>query len=754
MVGGVLLVAAAVAAAVLLGRSGRSSFPEVSGFEPPLRGLLAEAIAGVEENDSAGAWGRLGMVCQAHGLHGDARRAYRKARQKAPASSRWAHLDGMAAELLSLPAEAEASYRRAHELDPQDIVAICSQARLLARRGKLAPAAALYETALTVDPTCVAALVGQGQIALREERLEEAESALQQALDHHPPCGPAHSGLASLYHRRGDAARAAFHRGWSQLGHTRIPLPDAHLTAVDALGVTYPTHLRRGRAAASAGRWPEAVEHYRQAVQSRGDLPDARYSLGVSLLQTGAVEAARRELETVAAGGERRVDALRQLARLEAKRGSMDAAHRVLDQAAVADARDPLVHVARGSFHRHANERDEALEAYEAALGIDRACAPAYEGRGAVLLDLAASRDADDVRYALEADFVVGCDGGNSFVRKTAGLALEDLSFDEPWLVVDATIDGTPSDHGLPNHPHQRCDPARPVTFVPVAGPYIRWEFMLRPGESGDEMMNDAQVSALIGEWTDPTGVRVIRRAVYDFHAVLAERWSTGRVFLAGDAAHQMPPFLGQGLCTGMRDVANLAWKLERVLRGGAPFSLLASYESERKEQARTVVQLAIQMGRIVCTQDPEAAAARDADWLSREERVISPPPFPGLGSGFFLEGAPLAGARALQAPVHDAEGEAQAVDAALGSGFGLLRRGESGALGAVASRARDAHVTGEVDVSTSRDPSGAYAAWMNAHGVDAVLVRPDRAVFGGASGDGAANALLEALDAQLSDER
>jgi 3-(3-hydroxy-phenyl)propionate hydroxylase len=136
----------------------------------------------------------------------------------------------------------------------------------------------------------------------------------------------------------------------------------------------------------------------------------------------------------------------------------------------------------------------------------------------------------------IQARYVVGCDGANSFVRKRAGLKLNDLEFDEPWLVVDAKIARSRQELGLPQLAIQLCDPARPVTFIPVAGPYIRWEFMLRPGESKEEMLRPEQVDELISKWTDPRRVEVIRMAVYDFHALLAKDWNTRRVFLAGDS--------------------------------------------------------------------------------------------------------------------------------------------------------------------------------------------------------------------------
>jgi 3-(3-hydroxy-phenyl)propionate hydroxylase len=348
-----------------------------------------------------------------------------------------------------------------------------------------------------------------------------------------------------------------------------------------------------------------------------------------------------------------------------------------------------------------------------------------------------------------QARYVVGCDGANSFVRRQAGLRLDDLEFDEPWLVVDATVRRPPGELGLPHCPLQLCDPARPVTFVPVAGPYIRWEFMLLPGEGKQDMLLPERIHSLIAEWVDPGEVEVIRSAVYDFHALVAERWNTQRVFLAGDAAHQTPPFLGQGLCTGIRDAANLAWKLEAVLRGAVSESILATYQTEREPQVRAVIELAVAMGRIICTQDRQAAAKRDADFLGRPSRELSVPPFPGLGNGFFLSGAPLAGARGLQARVRAEDGEIVRLDELVGSGFALLVRGAAvPALAVGAQAVLERFAVRILATGGSFDADGAYAAWFDEHSCDAVLIRPDRAVFGGAAGPAAASSLLLALAA------
>jgi len=389
---------------------------------------------------------------------------------------------------------------------------------------------------------------------------------------------------------------------------------------------------------------------------------------------------------------------------------------------------------------------------------------------GSELVGLA--QDAEGVTLTLrEADgggerrlrcrYVVGCDGASSPTRRLAGLPVEDLAFDEPWLVVDGTIERPPAAVGLPAIPIQRCDPRRPVTFVPVAGPHVRWEFMLLPGE-GEEMRSPERVRALVAEWMDPDAVTVIRSALYRFHALVAGRWRDGRVLIAGDAAHQMPPFLGQGMCAGIRDADNLAWKLALVLRGVVPDAVLDSYARERAPHVRAVVRLAIDLGRIICTLDPEEAAARDARMLGGTEAGTLPPGLPGLADGVLepAPGHPLRGSLALQAHVRGPDGRVALLDDVTGPGATLLRAAGAPALPA-AARETLARLGGR-EVLLAADPAaeagealvvedveGAYRAWLAEHGVGAVLVRPDHAVFGaGAAQD--APALVRCLATAL----
>ena len=266
----------------------------------------------------------------------------------------------------------------------------------------------------------------------------------------------------------------------------------------------------------------------------------------------------------------------------------------------------------------HQPSMDRALRSAAMAAGAD-----VRTGHEVVALDDADTesvslsvRATDGVESTVTARWVVGCCGARSFARKAIGVGHEDLAFDEPWLVLDVLVDGS-----NPDEPRtlQVCDPARPYTVVPMPLPRRRYEFMLLPGETADDMMNPQRIDALLSPHFPDGGVRVERAAVYTFHGLIAEHWRAGRhgrVMLAGDAAHQMPPFLGQGMCSGVRDAVNLAWKLRSVI-DGADASLLDTYQAERSPHVRTIVEAAVGFGRVICTLDPDIAAARNEGMLA-----------------------------------------------------------------------------------------------------------------------------------------
>ena len=374
-------------------------------------------------------------------------------------------------------------------------------------------------------------------------------------------------------------------------------------------------------------------------------------------------------------------------------------------------------------FHQPGFER--TLRAAAAAAGADIRL-------GVEVTDLATHDDhvvattADG--SAISAAWVVGCDGARSSIRRRCGIAVDDLRFEEPWLVLDLVLhDGVP----LPSaHALQVCDPARPHTLVPMPPPRFRFEFMLLPGEDAATIQHPDVVAALLGAWIDPSTATVERSAVYTFHGLVATRWRDGRVLLAGDAAHQMPPFLGQGMCSGIRDAANLAWKLDLVLGHGADQAIIDTYQTEREPHVRAIVEAAIGFGRIICTTDHDVAAARDAHMLAARAAegavpaggqapaqtgtptsALTPGPLVGEGGGGLSLQGTIGGDRS---------------DDVIGARFAVIARASQ----LLASPEAHAWAAiGAVLLDVEEHPG--LAGVLDLAGGDVAVVRPDRYLFG-----------------------
>ena len=362
--------------------------------------------------------------------------------------------------------------------------------------------------------------------------------------------------------------------------------------------------------------------------------------------------------------------------------------------------------------------------------------------------------DPDGEPSQVRARWVVGCDGANSLVRRHLGATVTDLGFFFDWLIVDV----------VPREPRvwdpingQLCDPARPTTVVSGGPGRRRWEFMRLPGEEIAELDTEASAWRLLEPWAlHPANATLERHAVYTFQARWVDGWWKGRMLLAGDAAHQMPPFAGQGMCSGIRDVANLAWKLDLVLAGKAADALLGTYASERIPQVRQAIESSIALGKVICVADPAAAAARDAAMIAaaRATGLTPPLPAPVMGPGLRLDGDPLAGHLFPQGEVRRGNAIGR-FDDVVGRGFTLLSPAADPAsllppdLAAFFASLDgvSAHVAPGGPV---HDVRGSYAKWFVDHGVGVVLQRPDFHVFGTAPAVDGTAALVGRLRSAL----
>ena len=309
----------------------------------------------------------------------------------------------------------------------------------------------------------------------------------------------------------------------------------------------------------------------------------------------------------------------------------------------------------------------------------------------------------------LDARYVVGCDGARSLVRHAIGSRRVDLGLHQPWLVVDLLCNpDSPRVRALPDYTVQLCDPARPMTVVNVGGERRRWEIMMMPGDDPEHLTDPDIFWPMMARWVGPGDARLERAVVYTFHSVVQEGWRKGRLLLAGDSCHQTPPFLGQGMCAGMRDAANLAWKLAAIIKDGASDTLLDTYESERLPHVRTFIELAVKLGAVLQETDAEAAAARDRRFEAGAEMFDFPQP--QLGTGCRKDAPPPVGTIFPQPRLADG----RLMDEAIGQRFAIV--GDAALLNGLPA---DAVLLPDV----GRD-------WCEQHGIGAAILRPDRYVY------------------------
>ncbi|MFG3168597.1 bifunctional 3-(3-hydroxy-phenyl)propionate/3-hydroxycinnamic acid hydroxylase [Streptomyces sp. NPDC048200] len=359
-------------------------------------------------------------------------------------------------------------------------------------------------------------------------------------------------------------------------------------------------------------------------------------------------------------------------------------------------------------------------------------------------------------REKVAARYVLGCDGGNSFVRTAIGANLHDYGFSEPWMVCDFRF-RRPAEVPCAL---QLGDPLSPTSIISLGPAHHRFSFMLDSVDDFETERDPQRVWKRVASHLTPDDADLIRVATYTFRSLIADEWRRGRVLLAGDAAHQMPPFLGQGMCSGFRDAQNLAFKLDLVLRGFASDDILDTYQSEREPHVRAVTEKGIELGHLQTLRDPERAAERDRTLLARraESAVPEPTRFPDLVDGLFTRGTGAGrGQLSVQGVVDDGT-RRDRLDQVVGGGFHLLVDEKHLAalenrrlLDDLASVGVRVIVPGErhaqhVQAAVVQDVDGIYRAWLAELDCSAVVVRPDFYVYGTASGSDAVAGLATEL--------
>ena len=386
-------------------------------------------------------------------------------------------------------------------------------------------------------------------------------------------------------------------------------------------------------------------------------------------------------------------------------------------------------------------------------------------------------KNAEGRSERLQAKYLIGCDGGNSLVRRSLGISFEGKTAPNQWIVVDIANDplSTP-------HVYLCCDPVRPYVSAALPHGVRRFEFMVMPGETEAELSKPENMRKLLAKvLPDPDRIELIRSRVYTHNARLAGRFRQGRVLLAGDAAHIMPVWQGQGYNSGMRDASNLAWKLSLVIKGLASDRLLDSYELERRDHAKAMIDLSVLAGHVLAPPKRWQGTLRDGvSWLLNYVPPVKRyfvemrfKPMPQYTRGALIvpseKGSPV-GKMFIQPKVLTDAGATVLLDEVIGENFAIIAWGCDPTWGLTAAQiaqwktlgTRFIQVLPDVqlrapsdagnDVIRVGDSTGRLREWFARGSSSIALLRPDRFLAGLATPQTlgkACNELALALNAQ-----
>lgn len=373
-------------------------------------------------------------------------------------------------------------------------------------------------------------------------------------------------------------------------------------------------------------------------------------------------------------------------------------------------------HVLREGVQRFPNV--EVLLEHE-CLRVNNAC----DGVDLMLADLRT-----DTFKRVRASYVIAAEGGSSPTRGQLGIGYSGRTYTERWVVIDTKVLKEWDAH---DRLRFHCNPTRPTVDCPTPLGHHRWEYPARTDEDEQMLLRDEEIWKVLGDQgVTPEHVEILRAVIYSHHVRVADRWRVGRVFLAGDAAHAMPPWIGQGMSAGVRDVANLCWKLAAVLRGRAPDSLLDSYQTERKPHVTEVTRRACFVGRIITERNGILAAARNhvfraltrvpgADSLLQKLTWI---PDARYREGFFADGDHAAVGWQIPQPwVTDAKGDKARLDDVVKGRWAVLHTGSPPA---------GTQAWAELGVPMIHVTEPTLLGWLRRKKAIAVVLRPDGFVY------------------------
>ena len=359
----------------------------------------------------------------------------------------------------------------------------------------------------------------------------------------------------------------------------------------------------------------------------------------------------------------------------------------------------------------------------------------------------------DGVAVSVRARYVVGADGGNGFLSRIVSSHADDYNFQENWLVCDFRMLRAVPD--LPSF-RQVCDPVQPTSIVRIGPDHHRMSFMLKEGETKEEAIKPDSVWQRVSRYLTPQDAELVRVVNYVFMSRIADQWRKGRIMLAGDSAHQMPPFLGQGMCSGIRDSHNLAWKLDLILKNKCSADILDTYQPEREPHVRFITEKAIELGRVQTMRDFEKVKIRDEQFLALRRSSQKPDKikFPALHGGLIANN----GSFFPQAYVAESENSVLFDDYAK-NGWLVVSWGreEIPELSIEAERILSILEAQKITFNVSstkgviKDESESYKKWFDENDCTFAIIRPDWYVYGTAQNITGLQELIAGLGKNIS---